>query len=163
MKICVPAMLSLSLLLSGVAASWATEAEDNLKAFPAAEKGMTRHVLFLPPQADESLFQVELVVGKTVKNDKVNRFFFGGQIEAKNIDGWGFTKYVVPSLGPMAGTLIGVDPNEPQVERFITLGGEPFIVRYNSRLPLVVYVPEGTEVRHRLWKTTAETVAIPAK
>ena len=34
---------------------------------------------------------------------------------------------------------------------FITLGGEPYLVRYNSKLPLVVYVPAGSEVRYRIW------------
>jgi ecotin len=29
-------------------------------------------------------------------------------------------------------------------------------VRYNSRLPLVVYVSEGLEVRYRLWKAEPE-------
>jgi ecotin len=33
----------------------------------------------------------------------------------------------------------------------VTLGGEPYMVRYNSRLPIVVYVPTGTEVRYRVW------------
>ncbi len=47
----------------------------------------------------------------------------------------------------MAGTLIGVDPNVPKVARFITLGGEPYIIRYNSRLPVVVYAPDGVELR----------------
>jgi ecotin len=60
----------------------------------------------------------------------------------------------------MAGTLIGVDPKAPKVSRFITLGGEPFLVRYNSRLPLVVYVPNGVEVRYRLWKAEPDTKAI---
>lgn len=132
------------------------QAQDNMKAFPPADDGMTRHVLNLPEQEDESLFKVELVVGKTEKLDKVNRFFFAGKIEEQNIEGWGFPKYVVRELGPMAGTLIGVDPSEPKVDRFVTLGGEPFIIRYNSRLPVVVYVPTGVEVRYRLWKTEPE-------
>ena len=34
----------------------------------------------------------------------------------------------------------------------ITLGGEPELHRYNSRLPLVIYVPDGVEVRYRIWK-----------
>ncbi len=46
---------------------------------------------------------------------------------------------------------MGVAPNAPKAQRFVTLGGEPYLVRYNSRLPLVVYVPEGCEVRYRLW------------
>jgi ecotin len=40
----------------------------------------------------------------------------------------------------------------PKVDRFITLGGEPQLLRYNSRLPLVVYAPDGVEVRYRLWR-----------
>jgi ecotin len=60
----------------------------------------------------------------------------------------------------MAGTLMAVDPKAPKVSRFITLGGEPFLVRYNSRLPIVVYVPKGVEVRYRLWKAEPETKVI---
>jgi hypothetical protein len=42
---------------------------------------------------------------------------------------------------------MAVDPDAPKVARFISLGGEPYIIRYNSRLPVVVYVPEDAEVR----------------
>jgi ecotin len=52
----------------------------------------------------------------------------------------------------MAGTLMAVDPDIPKVERFITLGGEPELRRYNSRLPMVIYVPKGVEVRYRIWR-----------
>lgn len=127
-------------------------AADNMKAFPAAEKGMTRHVLQLPAQADESALKVELIVGKEVMTDERNRYFFGGAIEEKNIDGWGYTRYVVPKLGPMAGTLMAVDPNAPKVQRFIAISGNPYLIRYNSRLPVVVYVPQGVEVRYRIWR-----------
>ena len=131
-------------------------AADNMKAFPPADEGMVRYVLQLPEQQDEESFKVELIVGKTVELDEANRYFFAGQIEAVNIEGWGFTRYVVSQLGPMAGTLIAVDPNAPKVPRFIQLRGEPYLVRYNSKLPVVVYVPEGVEVRHRVWKADPE-------
>ncbi|QDU91545.1 Ecotin precursor [Pirellulimonas nuda] len=131
-------------------------AADNMKAFPPAEEGMTRLVLKLPKQEDESAFKVELLVGKVVETDAANRYFFGGEIEEQNVEGWGFPKYVVSELGPMAGTLMAVDPNAPKVERFITLGGEPTLIRYNSRLPVVVYVPEGAEVRYRVWAAGEE-------
>ena len=138
-----------------------TEAERNLKAFPAAEPGMTRHILFLAPHEDEESLRVELQIGKMVKTDAVNRYFFGGSLQAVNIEGWGFTRYVLAELGPMAGTLIGVDPDAPKVERFITLGGEAQLLRYNSRLPLVVYVPKGVEVRHRVWRADPEVKPVP--
>ena len=136
------------------------QAADNMKAFPSAEKGMARYVLQLPSQDDESAFKVELIVGKTVQVDERNRYFFGGKIEAETIKGWGFTRYKVSKLGPMAGTLMAVDPNASKVARFITLDGEPYLIRYNSRLPIVVYVPEGVEVRYRIWAAGAEVKTI---
>jgi ecotin len=134
--------------------------EDYLKAFPPAGKGMVRHVLQLPAQNDESAFRVELIVGKTVQADERNRYFFGGKIEEETIQGWGFTRYLVKDLGPMAGTRMAVDPNAPKVARFVALGGDPYLVRYNSRLPVAVYVPEGAEVRYRIWRAEPETKAM---
>lgn len=135
---------------------------DELKPYPAAEKGMTRHVLKLEKLEREEDAKIEIVVGKTVMTDGVNRHFFGGKLERKTIEGWGYSYHILPALGPMAGTLIGVPGNKPQVETFVRVGGEPYIVRYNSKLPLVVYVPEGCEVRHRIWKAPEETTPIPA-
>jgi ecotin len=138
----------------------AGRAANDMKAFPPADKGMTRHVLRLPQQKDESTFKVELIVGKSVQIDEKNRFFFGGKIEEETIKGWGFTRYIVSELGPMAGTQIAVDPNAPKVDRFITLGGDPYLIRYNSRLPIVVYVPEEVEVSYRIWRADAEMEAM---
>jgi ecotin len=135
-----------------ISAVLTAQAAENLKAFPPAEKGMIRYVLQLPKQADESAFKVELIAGKTVLTDERNRYFFAGKIEPETVKGWGFTLYNVSQLGPMAGTQMAVDPNAPKVERFITLGGEPYLIRYNSRLPVVVYAPDGVEVRYRIWK-----------
>ena len=138
-------------LVAFVSSSFAWAADD-MKAFPAAEEGMTRHVINLPKQQDENAFKVELIIGKTVKTDASNSYFFAGTLETETIPGWGFTRYILRKLGAMAGTLMAVDPNAPQVERFISIGGEARLLRYNSRLPIVVYVPAGVEVRHRLWR-----------
>lgn len=145
------------LLLSSMLSAHAT---DNMKAFPPADQGMVRYVLQLPIQDDESTFKVELIVGRTVQVDAKNNYFFGGTIEEETIQGWGFPRYIVSKLGPMAGTLMAIDPNAPKVARFITLGGDPYLIRYNSRLPIVVYVPEGVEVRYRIWTAGTEAKAI---
>ncbi len=134
--------------------------QDNMKAFPPAGDTMARFVLELAEQEDESLFKVELIVGKTLELDEANRYFFAGTLKEETIEGWGFPKYVLKELGPMAGTLIGVDPNSPKVKRFISLGGEPFLARYNSRLPVVVYVPENAEVRYRIWRADPKAKAM---
>ena len=149
----VTVLLMLSVILS-------VQAADNMKAFPPAEEGMVRHVLQLPKQDDESTLKVELIVGKMVQVDEGNRYFFSGNIEEETIRGWGFPRYNVSKLGPMAGTLMAINPNAPKVNRFITLGGEPYLIRYNSSLPIVVYVPEGVEVHYRVWTAGVETKVI---
>ena len=148
------------LLLLALLTTAAVAAPDNMKAFPAAEEGMARFVIPVPKQDDEGAFKVELIIGKTVTTDAQNRYFFGGKLETETIAGWGFDRHILRKLGPMAGTLMAVDPNAPKVERFISVGGEPHLLRYNSRLPIVVYVPEGVEVRYRIWR--ADPKATPA-
>ena len=140
------------LLLLALLTTAAVAAPDNMKAFPAAEEGMARFVIPVPKQDDEGAFKVEIIIGKTVTTDAQNRYFFGGKLETETIAGWGFDRHILRKLGPMAGTLMAVDPNAPKVERFISVGGEPHLLRYNSRLPIVVYVPEGVEVRYRIWR-----------
>ena len=145
-----------ALLLLGIGllntAVYASDAAQELKAFPPAGKGMTRFVIFLPSQADEDLLKIQFLVGKSVKLDPQNQYFYGGRLETETVTGWGYNYHILHSLGAMGGTLMAVDPNAPKIERFITLGGEPELLRYNSRLPLVVYVPEGVEIRYRIWR-----------
>ncbi|MBE0656055.1 MAG: ecotin family protein [Bryobacteraceae bacterium] len=152
------ALFALIFLVSVLNAAAATdEAVRNLKAFPPAEPGMKRLVIFVPPKKVEEDFRVQLLVGKTVPTDGVNRHFFGGQLETETIEGWGFDRHILRQLGPMAGTLMAPPPGAKAVERFVTLAGEPRLLRYNSRLPLVVYVPEGVEVRWRAWRADTKT------
>lgn len=152
--------ISLLVVLSFISAIFSVRGADNMKAFPPAGEGMVRHVLQLPKQPDEDAFKVELIAGKTVLVDAVNQYFFAGKIEEETIEGWGFSRYNISKLGPMAGTLMAVDPDAPKMSRFITLGGGPFLIRYNSQLPIVVYAPEGVEVKYRVWSAGSETKVI---
>ena len=126
------------------------------KAYPAADKGMSRFVLHLPEIADEAGAKVELIVGREEDTDGVNIVHLGGKIEESDVRGWGYPRYDV-TVGPGMSTLIGVPPGQPTVKKFVTLAGNPYLVRYNSKLPVVVYVPEGYELRYRIWKAGTET------
>lgn len=152
-------ILSLSLILL---ACWIvpTSAADDMKAFPPADEGMLRHVLQLPAKEDESLYQVELIAGQTVKLDQENQYFFGGAFEQETIGGWGYPRYLIKELGPMAGTRMAINPDAPKVERFVRLGGEPYLIRYNSRLPIVVYAPVDVDVRYRIWSASEDMLTI---
>jgi len=136
---------------------------DPIDAFPAPEEGVSRHVIDLPGHDDPETLRVEILVGKTVLVDGVNRHFFGGSLEERTVKGFGYSYHILDKLGPMAGTRMAAPPGQPKVERFVTLGGDPYLVRYNPRLPLVVYVPDGVEVRYRLWRAEPETEPIPER
>jgi ecotin len=60
----------------------------------------------------------------------------------------------------MGGTLRASITQQPKEERFITIGGDPFLIRYNSRLPVVVYVPKGVEVKYRVWSAGERTLVM---
>ena len=131
--------------------SMAQQSVDNMKAYPAPTEGMKRCVIHLESRENEEDFQIEIQVGKTVEVDDVNLYVFSGKLEEVSIEGWGFPKYVVESLGNMSSTRAAVDPNRPKVKRFVRLGWNNQLLRYNSKLPVVVYVPKDAEVRLRIW------------
>ena len=151
--------LTLSILILGSFAM-AQPPQDNMKAYPPAADGMKRVVVYLESKEEEDDYRIELMVGKTVEVDAANRFFFSGTLEEETIEGWGFPKYIVKQIGPMAGTRIGVDPDASKVKRFVILGGEPKLLRYNSKLPLVVYVPKDAEVKLKVWVASPQPVTL---
>ena len=143
---------------------WKAQAAKQLKAYPKAEEGMIRYVLYLEPMADESLFKIELIVGKTVETDGVNRYGFGGQVKQETVKGWGYPMHVVEkdAFDNMFSTRIGVPANQPKIKEFVRLGGGGELIRYNSKLPIVVYVPAGGEVQYRVWSAPEQTTpALP--
>ena len=150
------------LILAIAAAATTAHGADHkyLKAFPKASEGMTRFVIELPhkERGEEDAFKVELIVGKTMMTDGVNKMRLGGSIDPKPLKGWGFTYYQVDRLGPAMSTRIGVPSDKPPVKAFVQ--GPSKLIRYNSRIPVVVYVPQDAEVRYRIW--TAPPASQPA-
>ena len=133
------------------------EREKLLSPYPQAEAGMVRHVIFLDKKADESLFKVEIVPGK-VMNVDCNLHTLMGQLEEKDVQGWGYTYYNFTSNGQTRSTMMAC--NEPNKDRFVS--AQTQLVRYNSKLPIVVYAPEGYGIKYRIWKA-GKTQAFPVK
>lgn len=133
-----------------------TNAADALKAFPAAAAGQTRHVITLPAQSNEDALKVEVIVGKTMKVD-CNRHSFGGRLVERTAEGWGYSYYVMDSLGQAASTMMACPPGSER-DAFVRAAGQD-LIRYNSRLPLVVYAPADAEVRYRVWRAGEEQTA----
>ena len=128
-----------------------------LKPFPKAKKGMERFVIVLPEKkrGEDAGFKVELIPGKTMMTDGVNSYFMGASLEPKNLQGWGYTYYEIKVRSAVGSTLIDVPPGQPQVQKFVQ--GNPLLIRYNSRLPIVIFAPKGFEIKYRIWSAPEKT------
>jgi ecotin len=51
----------------------------------------------------------------------------------------------------------GMPPRDEFVRANLSVGADPAdgLLRYNPKLPLVVYVPDGFELRYRVWRAAA--------
>jgi len=123
-----------------------------LKAFPPAKEGMERFVIVLSDKerVEEDAFRVEIIVGKEMLTDGVNVVRLGNTIEPRPLSGWGYTYYEVTDSSATMSTMMAPPPGAPMVKTFVA--ATPLLVRYNSRLPIVVYAPIGYEVRYRIWQ-----------
>ena len=142
-------------LLSLLAWTAGAEQKDALHPFPKAEEGFKRTVIRLPQLANEENIKVEIIIGKTMKVD-CNHHWFGGSLEAKNVEGWGYTYWILPKAGGPASTKMGC-PDRSLHDEFVHVQGDGYLLRYNSRLPVVIYVPKNFEVRYRLWQAQEKT------
>lgn len=149
----------LSALALSLSAGLCAADEQALKAYPAAENGMQRYVIELEALENEGDAQVELIAGKTLEID-CNRHMLGGQWEEQVVEGWGYTYYQLESVGPAVSTLMAC-PDSSKQEAFVAVGGDPMLVRYNSKLPLVVYTPSDIELRYRIWHAGETHIAKP--
>lgn len=48
-------------------------------------------------------------------------------------------------------------PTNAQTRQFVRSSDEP-LLRYNSRLPLVIFAPADVEVRYRIWRAGREVL-----
>ena len=127
---------------------------ESVAPYPKAESGFTRQVIHLVPQTREDDFKVEILAGKTMTVD-CNRQRLGGVLEEKTLEGWGYPFYRLEKVnGPMS-TLMACPDGKPKQD-FVPVVGDGFMLRYNSKLPIVLYVPKDVEVRYRVWSASSK-------
>jgi len=118
---------------------------------------MSRQVIYLPKQENGQNYQVELLIGKTLAVD-CNRRLMGGTLESKTLPGWGYDYLVLEKMSAPVFTLMAC-PDHTKTKKFISaMLGDAAMQSYNSRPPIVVYVPKDVEVKYRIWKA-ADTVS----
>ncbi|WP_298652525.1 ecotin family protein [uncultured Proteiniphilum sp.] len=128
-----------------------TEATGALKAYPESQEGYDRYILFLPEiKNSQKEHKVEIIPGVTTEVD-CNLHGLMGTFVEKNIEGWGYSYLVFDSDGNIRSTRMACPDNTRRTE-FMT--GATHLMDYNSRLPVVVFVPKkgNFSVQYRIWE-----------
>lgn len=118
--------------------------------YPEAEADQQRFVINLPSERsrlEQNNLQVQVIVGRHVEGDDGHRYVYSGDIQEREIQGWGYNYWVASLEDPIATRS---NPSAKPKDGFIPLHDSP-VIRYNSKLPIVVYAPHDAEVRYKIW------------
>jgi len=129
----------------------------DLEMFPKAETGFKQVHIQVPIIENEENYKIELHIGKEALVD-CNQHVLIGEVVEQTLEGWGYTYFKVNTDGSMASTKMACLDTKLE-HKFITL--TPQLLRYNSKLPIVVYVPIDFIVRYKVFK--ASDVVLDAK
>lgn len=129
-----------------------------LDAFPAPESGYERYVINLPVGNYENNLKIELLPGRVHEVD-CNSSHYSGLFQEKTLEGWGYNYYELSELtGPVSTRM--ACPDETKTQQFVPVHSNGSLLQYNSSLPVVVYLPEGLELRWRTWVATPYNTAV---
>jgi ecotin len=148
------AILCATSMLVG-SAQTANKPLEKIAPYPAATTGYQRLVIRLPQRQDETDAKVELLPGKSMQVD-CNNTWFNGVLTEHTLSGWGYTYYSLDKIGGPASTRMACPPGQQKHNAFVPVRDEGLLLRYNSKLPIVVYVPNGFELRYRFWIASSD-------
>ena len=147
-------ILAVAITVTGSSLYAQTEKKDNIHMFPQAQEGFVRYVIEVPKTDNDYDHRVELLIGKTMLVD-CNQHSLRAKIENITLKGWGYKYLEISDIHNGPSTMMAC--SEPKAEEFISLYmGDETLRRYNSRSPIIAYVPKGYEVRYRIWNAGDE-------
>lgn len=125
----------------------------DLSMYPLPEKGYRQMIIDVPHSQNDDHKKIEFRVGKYMEVDGCNHYGLMGTLEKKELQGWGYNYYTFKTQGNAFSTQMGC-PDQQKRNLFVSAQTE--IINYNGRLPVVIYVPNGYEVRFRLYTTDGD-------
>ncbi|ABV87649.1 serine protease inhibitor ecotin [Shewanella pealeana] len=124
-------------------------ATKETKMYPKPEAGQVQHILTLPKLDNEDDYRVEIQIGQTKMVD-CNKHGLSGELKQHSVKGWGYNYYQVDTISDGPSTMMACF-EQTKTEKFLPIGDD-LMLKYDSRLPKVFYLPENTQVRYRVWK-----------
>lgn len=81
-----------------------------------------------------------------------NLYRFGGKLENKTLEGWGYDYYVFDKVSFSVLTMMVCSDGKKEKKFVIAYLGDVGMLRYNSKLSIVVYTLDNVDVKYRVWK-----------
>lgn len=131
------------------------DAAKSLNSFPEEMENYDRYVIYLPKHDNEESLRLEVIAGITKEVD-CNTHWLMGEFDDKEVEGMGYEYLVFESDGNTASTRMAC-PDEELTEKFVAAQGN--FGHYNSQLPVVVFVPNGVELKYKIWTARDTKVA----
>lgn len=151
-------LILLSATMTSTVSLAAPEITDaQLKPYPVASEGMQRYVMVLPPLNNEPQHRVELVIGRKMETD-CNRYRLAGRLTEETAKGWGYSYYTVTVQPEVISTRMACTDSQKKTTLVTLPAASQQLIRYNSKLPLVVYAPKDIEVGYRVWQANPQIV-----
>ena len=122
--------------------------QESSRMFPAPDNGLVQHILTLPKLENEADYRIEIAIGRSEQVD-CNKHNLKGEIAQHTVQGWGYNYYQVDAIVPGPSTMMACF-DEAKKTTFLTLP-QRLNLEYDSRLPMVFYLPEGAQLRYRVW------------
>ena len=131
------------------------DVEKQVKSYPESIEGYDRYVMYLPPQENEEELRLEIIPGVIHEVD-CNTHWLMGEFETKVVEGMGYEYLVFNSNGDIVSTRMACPDNEVTEE---LVAAEGHFGRYNSKVSVIVFVPEGLKLKLRTWKANHTRIA----
>ena len=142
---------------------YAAQQNSPLDAYPSTVNGLQRHVIELAAVSNEDERQVEMIIGQKQRVD-CNHTSLLGSFSTHTVEGWGYDYYQVEIKPGRISTKMACLHQVSQI-KFVSLplSTAQRFIRYNSKLPIVVYAPKGIEVNYRIWQASPEITTAERK
>ena len=124
-------------------------ASDNADMFPEMP-GFTKHVIQLEAADNETQTRRVQIIASSVIEADCNLKALPMDIERRSLEGWGYSYYVLEKQTSYATTMMAC--SEPASDQNLQFHSD--LLRYNSKLPLVIYAEEDVDVEHAVWAPT---------
>lgn len=147
-----------TLALLGLSTAVQATTKDDLHMFPAASADQQRWVIRLPEVADEHSRKVEILASKQLDVD-CNKVRLAGNLDTADVQGWGYSFHTLHSLKGPLSTMMACPRDQQKHPAAVPIQGEGYWLRYNSRLPLVIYTPKDVQIQYRIWQPGAPVAA----